>query len=255
MNYPFADRPDEDLARAAREGDEAARDRLLDEYKDVLFTCVVRLTGDRDRAESALLHGFVGWFRELGRSMPSHGIRGSMYRMALGVARRACKGRRPDMANSPKAIAEQSVELKASGARVEPGDRSSQLQWVLSTVPIRSRETLVLLEVMSLTDEQASFILGIKPSEVPSALARASRDFLEAYQTFGPPRDPRTAIGESKLRMELRAMGWESAPWHFPASVRQALRDRRLRSLGRCRTLVLVAAVLIVALTILWVVL
>jgi DNA-directed RNA polymerase specialized sigma24 family protein len=255
MIYPFADKPDEDLARAAREGDEAARDGLLEAYKDVLFTCVVRLTGDRERAESALLPGFVRWFRGLGRSTPSHGIRGSMYRMALAVARTACKGRRPDMANSPKAIAAQSAELKASGARVEPGDRSSQLQWVLSTVPVRSREVLVLLEVMGLTAEQAAFILGIKTVEVPAALARASRDFLEAYEACGPPHDPRTAIGEPKLRTELRAMGWESAPWHFPVSVRQSLRDRRPRFLRHRRTLALLAVVLVVALIVLWVVL
>ncbi len=255
MIYPFADVPDEDLARAAREGDEIARDRLLDGYKDVLFTCVVRLTGDRERAESALVQGFVTWFRGLGGTKPSHGIRGAMYRMALDVARDACKGRRPDVAHSPKAAAEQAEELKACGARIVPADRSSQLQWVLAAVPTRSREVLVLIDVMGLTDEQAAFILGIKSAAFPDALARASREFLKAHQAYGPPLDPRRATDESKLREELRGMGWESAPWHFTVSVRQALRDRRQLSRGRSRTLLILGVVLVVALIVLWLIL
>jgi RNA polymerase sigma-70 factor, ECF subfamily len=255
MIYPFADVPDEDLARAAREGDEVARDRLLDEYKDVLFTCVVRLTGDRERAESALVEGFVTWFRGLGRTKPSHGIRGAMYRMALDAARDACKGWRPDMAHSPKAAAEQAEELKACGAKIDPADRSSQLQWVLAAVPTRLREVLVLFEVMGLTNEQTAFILGIKPAEFPDALARASREFLKAHQMYGPPLDPRRATDESKLREELRGMGWESAPWHLTVSVRQALRDRRRLSRGRSRTLLILGVVLLAALIILWLIL
>jgi len=255
MIYPFADVPDEDLARAAREGDEAARDRLLDEYKDVLFTCVVRLTGDRELAETALVRGFVTWFRRLGRTKPPHGIRGAMYRLALDVSRDACKGRRPDMARSPKAAAEEAEELKACGASIGRADRSSQLQWVLAAVPTRSREVLVLIDVMGLTDEQAAFILGIRPAEFPAALARASQEFLKTHQAYGPRLDPGAATDGSKLRKELRGMGWESAPWHFAVSVRQALRDRRQQSRGRGRTLLMLGVVLAVALIILWLIL
>ncbi|MBP1655060.1 MAG: polymerase sigma factor [Bacteroidetes bacterium] len=255
MIYPFADVPDEDLARAARGGDEIARDRLLDEYKDVLFTCVVRLTGDRELAETALVRGFVRWFRGLGGKKPPHGIRGAMYRLALDVARDACKGRRPDVSCSPKAAAEQAEELKACGASVGQADRPSQLQWVLAAVPTRSREVLVLIDVMGLTDEQAAFLLGIKPAEFPAVLSRATQEFLKTYQAYGPRPDPRTATDGPKLRKELRGMGWESAPWHFAVSVRQALRDRRQQARGRSRTLLILGVVLVAALIILWLVL
>lgn len=255
MTYPFADVPDEDLARAAREGDEVARDRLLDEYKDVLFTCVVRLTGDRERAEPALVRRLVTWFGGLGGAKPSHGVRASMYRLALDAARDACKGRRPDVAQSPKAAAEQAEELEACGVRVGPADRSSQLQWVLAAVPARSREPLVLVDVMGLTDEQAAYILRIRPADLPDVLGRASQEFLKAYQAYGPPPDPRRSIDASTLRKELRGIGWESAPWHFSVSVRQALRDRRRQSSGRRRTLLMLGAILVVALVILWLIL
>ena len=254
MTYPFADKPDLDMARAALEGDDAARDRLIDTYKDVLFTCVLRLTGDAERAESALVHGLSGWFHDVRRVLASHGVRGSLYRMALREARKASKEVRPDAMQSPKAVAEQSAELTASGATVEPFDRSSQLQWVLMTLPFRSRELLVLIDVMGMTDEQAAFVLGMRPSDLPGALARAARDLLDAYEKYGPPHPPSSVIQESKLRSDLRAMGWGPAPWHLSSSVRQALLQDRGR--GRRRTTVAVVALILLAvLVILWVLL
>lgn len=255
MTYPFADKPDEDLARAAREGDDAARDRLLGVYRDALFTCVVRLTGSSERAESALVRGFVRWFCALRRALPPQGIRGSMYQMALGVARKVSKESRPDIARSPRAVGTRAAELAACGAQVEPESRPAQLQWLLASLPLRSRQLLVLVDVMGMSDEQAAFLLGMKPPDVPAALARASRDLLGAYLEYGPPHDPSATVVDAELRAELRAMGWETAPWHFTVSVRQELLRLPEGTRGRGRTLAILAALLIVVLIILWVVL
>lgn len=252
MNYPFADKPDDDLARQARDGDEAARERLLDSYIDVLFTFVVRLTGDSERGAEALRDGFAGWFRALRRSAAPQGVRGSMYRMALAAARAAGRGLRPNPAHSPRAAEEQAAELKATGARVEGADRAAQLQWVLAAVPARSREVLVMADIMGMSDEQTAFILGIKPSAVAGARTLASRELLETYTRYGPVHKPGSGPEESKLRAELRAIGWDTAPWHFKAAVRQALRDRRDPVDRRLWKMLLIGLVLLLTLLFLW---
>jgi DNA-directed RNA polymerase specialized sigma24 family protein len=252
MHYPFADKPDEELARAARDGDDGARARLLDIYDDILFTCAVRLLGDPELAEAALRDGFTRWFRGLRRSGAPHGVRGSMYRMALAASRAAGKGSRPRIGESPRAAAERDEELKSSGAQVAPPDRRAQLQWILSAVPARSRELLVLIDVMGLTEEQAAFVLSVKRSDIPAALDRASRGLVGAYMKYGPPHGPGTQVSAAALRAELRAMGWETAPWHLSGSLHQALRDRRDPARSRRRALLLAGLVFVAALVFLW---
>jgi DNA-directed RNA polymerase specialized sigma24 family protein len=231
MASPFEDSADVDLAKAARGGDEAARDRLLEAYRDALFTCVVRIAGDRRRSEAALRDGFVDWVRALNKSLPSSGIRVSLYRMAVRAGRKALTGRGPGQGASPRVLAELAAELRSCGAEVPPRDRSSELQWLLRILSARSRELLVLIEVMGLSDDQAGVILGMKPAAVPEALQRATDELSRADKDHGVPA-PTGETASANPRAELHLLGWETAPWHFSPSLQQAIlrdRDRRLR--------------------------
>jgi RNA polymerase sigma-70 factor (ECF subfamily) len=254
MRYPFADKPDDELARAAQGGDEDARERLLDSYHDVLFTLVVRLVGDRERAEAALTRGFTAWFRSLQRASLPRGVRGSLYRMALRAARKSSREIPHDASCSPRAAAALDEELKESGASIGPPDRHAQLQWILAAVPVPSRELIVLLDVMGVTEEQAAFLLGITPAHLPAALERAGRHLLETYAAYGPPHDAPEKVTAATLREEIRGMGWEAAPWHMRSSLRQALRDRRDPVLQRRRTIALVALIVVATAIFLWIV-
>jgi RNA polymerase sigma-70 factor (ECF subfamily) len=176
------DRRDESLVAAAREGDEAAFERLLSRHEGRVLR-VLRLLGvpDSDR-EDVAQEIFVRVFRNLGRFRPGHSFSGWTYRITVNAAhdhRRGAARRRLREAGWHPGLDDAPDRAPGPAERVAGLDRARLLEAALAHLSERERAVFVLCELEGLATGAVARALGISGITVRRHLGRARRHLRE----------------------------------------------------------------------------
>jgi RNA polymerase sigma-70 factor (ECF subfamily) len=217
-----------DLA-AARRGDEAAFDRLVEPHRAALQAHCYRMLGSRDDAEDtvqdALLRAWRGLPRFEGRSTP----RSWLYRIATNacldaIARRPKRvlpidyGPPADPGDAPGEPAAEAVWVEpypddalglpdgyaAPAARYEQRE-AVELAFIaaLQHLPARQRAVLILREVLGFSAREVADALDTTVASVNSALQRARRT-LDARLPDESQQATLRALGDAAVRDVVR---------------------------------------------------
>jgi RNA polymerase sigma-70 factor, ECF subfamily len=150
-----------------------------------LFRYLQRLTGDEDVAEDIAQEAFV---RLLKQPLPEAEVRPWVFTVAVNLVRdRARKTERrgrllqaaPDLVTRP-ALPDEDVERS---------ERIAAVREVLSRIPERDRQLLLMREEGFKYDEIAS-VIGVAPASVGTLIARALKKFMTEYEGGGTIDEP-----------------------------------------------------------------
>jgi RNA polymerase sigma-70 factor (ECF subfamily) len=166
---------DEALVRAARAGDRAAFDTLVERHQRLVYGVCYRLLGNRDDAADAAQDTFLRAFRSL------RGFRGHssfttwLYRVAVNASlnRSGARGPRQEPI-------ERADQVPARGesplAGLEREERAAAVRAAVARLPRRQRLTLVLRVYHDLSHEEIARVLGRSVGTVKANLFFALRN-------------------------------------------------------------------------------
>jgi RNA polymerase sigma-70 factor (ECF subfamily) len=176
---------DDELARRARLGDEAAFDTLVDRYQERVYRLSRRLTGNRADAEDALQETFLRVFRRLSTFRGESRFSTWLYRIATNTSLMLCRsrGRRrsePLEAYLPRFDAEGRHARNVDHARAARADvileRSRVARDVasaLARLPSAYRTAFVLRDLEEMSTTEVADVLRLTPAAVRQRVHRA----------------------------------------------------------------------------------
>ena len=215
----------EQLHAAARRGEEAAFQRLVEPYRRELYAHCYRMTGSVQDAEDALQDALVRAWRAIGRQQEPRALRAWLYRIATNTSLDLIK-RRPDRV----------LPFDHGGAgdpHDGPGPPLNEIAWIepypdeqgglddayaspdaryelretvelafiaaLQHLPARQRAVLVLREALGFSAQEVADLLDTTVASVNSALQRA-RASVEDRLPDASQQATLKALGDQKLR-------------------------------------------------------
>lgn len=168
------------LLERFRAGDEQSFEQLFERHYDLVYGVLFRLTGTRAEAEDLAQDVFLKLYRQPIRHASN--VAGWLYRVAVNTGYNALRANqrrywreqataldqpKPDSPESLAARREEQQQVRAALAKLKP----------------RSAKLLILRESGFSYDELAGMI-GVSPTSVGTLLARARKQFEEAYRTM-----------------------------------------------------------------------
>jgi RNA polymerase sigma-70 factor (ECF subfamily) len=233
----MAESSDPDLVRAAREGDRAALETLLERHEPRVFRFAARLCRDREDAKDVLQETLLAMARTIGDFRGAS----SLSTWLFTIARSFCIKKRRRSRFAP--AAEQSLEALAPSERDRLADPSrgayeqlaarraaAALDAAIAALAPGHREVLLLRDVEGLKAKEVADVLGISVEAVKSRLHRARAALRESVAPVlgfsaepGRPGCPEIASLFSKhLEGDL-------------SRERCARMEKHLEGCGRCR--------------------
>lgn len=194
-----ADRPDDELVRAARDGDMAALDTLLRRHQPRLLALCRRLTGDPTDAEDACQEALIALARGLRRFDGRSAFTTWAYRVTtntcLDELRR--RRRRPVPSEDPIAGPERSGRpaLRSGPQPVATGDPGDgiaarlDVDTALAAIAPDFRAAVALRDLCQLSYDEIAEVLDVPPGTVRSRIARGRAALLPLLSD--PPFGPR----------------------------------------------------------------
>lgn len=174
--------PEEDLAKAAAQGDGAAFSALLDRVYDRLFALCFRLTGQRAEAEDLTqdiclaLPGKLASYRGEARVMTW------LYRIAVNAAH---DRRRRAETHARHAAAWGEVELARRAEADEAAAAEAWLAEAMAALPETLRETLAVVLDAGLTQAEAAAVLGVKEGTIAWRMSEIRKALSAQKETAG----------------------------------------------------------------------
>jgi RNA polymerase sigma-70 factor (ECF subfamily) len=169
------------LVAAAKEGDRAAFDRLVQlTYADT-FTLAYRLTGDEEDARDVVQESYLRAYRGLRRFRGDAQFSTWLYRITANCAATYLgkRGRHRHEELSDDLPLESDRPAGNPEANLDHRARSDSLQEALRRLPPRLRAVVVLRDVYDLSHESIAAELGISESAAKVRLHRARRKLRE----------------------------------------------------------------------------
>ena len=157
---PGAIRPDEELVRQARAGDESAQDELVDRHHAVVYRTVLGILGDADDAADATQETFMRAFRALGRFRGEARFRTWL----LTIAANAARGMHRKRERRREKPLEEAPDVPASGR--DGSDAASETEEVervrrlLAKLPEKQRLAVQLRTQEGLSFKEVAEIIG-----------------------------------------------------------------------------------------------
>jgi RNA polymerase sigma-70 factor (ECF subfamily) len=203
------------LVEAARAGDQAAFERLVDRYRRRLHAHCYRMLGSLQDAEDALQETLLAAWRGLGGFEGRSSLQTWLYRIATHASLRLAERRRPRLLSEDRSpawndvwelggIVDEPVWLEPFPDAADPADRYQQHESVelafvaaLQHLPANQRAVLILREVLEFSAAEAAELLDTTVPAINSALQRARKTV-----------DTRLADGQAA---EIRALGKQGA--------------------------------------------
>lgn len=173
------DSPLEGLVAAARAGDRAALEALLEAIERRVFGFAYRLTGNRAAAEDVSQEVFLKICRRLDQYRGGSSFLGWVYRITVRQAHDWRRSTGPATGELPEAMAGPVLDP----AREEQLRRVEEAMRVLSE---KERQALVLTEIEGFTSVEAARVLGTLAITVRVRAAQARKKVRRALSPYYP---------------------------------------------------------------------
>jgi RNA polymerase sigma-70 factor (ECF subfamily) len=173
---------DEDLLAAYQQGDPGAFEALLRRHRAPLFTFLVRMLGDREKAADLAQETFLRIVK--GAQAWEHRARFQTW--LFTIARNLCadhgrreRFRRADSLDSEGPDGEPSMVESVPGTEIDPGRGAESarlrpvLQKALLSLPAEQREVFVLREQAGLPFREIAELVGVNENTVKSRMRYA----------------------------------------------------------------------------------
>ena len=175
-----------------RDGDESAFPEIVRRYKDRLVSTVIRLVGDRDKAEDVVQETFLRVHRNAHRYKTIARFSTWVYTIALNIAKNEIRNTRRRRTTS---LWEIGPERDGEGAAFDIPDDSERpdealerrnlrdiLERCIERLPQKYKTILVLRDVEGLSYEEIAEILKLPQGTVKSRMNRARLRFKELLE-------------------------------------------------------------------------
>lgn len=141
---------------AARRGNVAAFNRLIDACQDEAYALAFRLLGDESSASQALQHAVSRAHNQMDR------CRGEFRLWFLRTVVESCR-------------ATEGTVLKPGrfGVTAVPGVTAGDVQSLLNSLPLELRLSAVLVDILGLSYDQAALVAGVQVSSIRRSVALA----------------------------------------------------------------------------------
>ena len=161
---------DADLVERLKARDAAAFDVIYDRFNMRLFTFLIRLSRDRDRAQDLLEDTWLRLVTHADRLRPDTSLGPWLFTVARNLYLSECRAR----------VLEQSDEDIVSHASPAPSpfeetaanESHRRLEAALASLPLHYREVLLLVAVDGLSTAEAAAVCGISNDAVRQRLSR-----------------------------------------------------------------------------------
>lgn len=167
---------------ALRRGDLGAYEQLIEKYKDVVYSYLARLVGDRAWAEDLCQETFLRVYRNRDEYTERHQFKAWLYRIARNLAldflRR--ERRRPTVALPPGPVHVGPGPAEETRARELEG----AIERAIGQLPVKFRNVLVLCALEGMSYEEAAEIEGCPAKTISSRLSRARRRFADSLEAY-----------------------------------------------------------------------
>jgi RNA polymerase sigma-70 factor (ECF subfamily) len=184
-----AERPEHELIRSARAGDQDAFAELVMSHADRVYGALRRFGLDPDEADEVAQEVFVRAWRGLARFEERSQFSTWLYRIAFNEAQRRL-ARRPPPAASGQAGDEDAIAGLTAPIDTGPQARALErefermLEQALAELPADLRAAVVLRDLERLSTEEAAEVAGVRQAAFKSRLHRGRmqlRALLEPY--------------------------------------------------------------------------
>jgi RNA polymerase sigma-70 factor (ECF subfamily) len=204
------ERTDEELLAAYQQGDPGAFEALLRRHRAPLFTFLLRMLGDRERAEDLAQETFLRIVR--GAQAWEHRARFQTW--LFTIARNLCvdqsrrdRFRRADSIDAAGPEGEPSMVESVPGREIDParGAESARmrplLQQALLALPAEQREVFVLREQAGLPFREIAELVGVNENTVKSRMRYALEGLRKALLAAGVSAEVASDDATSGVRL------------------------------------------------------
>lgn len=188
---------EQDLIRAAQQGDLTAFNQLVLRYQSLAYNVAYRVMGQSDQAADATQDAFIKAYKALNR-FRGHSFKAWLLRIVTNTCYdmlRASKRRPTDSLDDVLVNPEHRWRLTDPGERpdehAERQELAQVLHWAIAQLPPAQRTVVVLSDVQGLSYDEVSQAMGISLGTVKSRLSRARsklRILLQMHEEHLPPR-------------------------------------------------------------------
>ena len=166
---------DEALVRAARAGDRAAFDTLVERHQRLVYGVCYRLLGNRDDAADAAQDTFLRAFRGLQGFRERSSFTTWLYRVAVNASLNR-SGARPSRQDPIERADQVPARGDSPHAGLEREERAAVVRAAVARLPRKQRLTLVLRVYHDLSHEEIARVLGRSVGTVKANLFFALRN-------------------------------------------------------------------------------
>jgi RNA polymerase sigma-70 factor (ECF subfamily) len=197
------------LINAARRGDLDAFNKLVLKYQDLVFQRAFWIMHEAESADDATQEAFIKAFRNLSRYR-SGSFRAWMLRIVTNTCYDELRRRKRSRTVSFVQPAPDGSETDLLDVLFDPDlsieknldqlEMLADLSDLINKLPEEFRETLILVDVLELTYEEAASLLSVPMGTVKSRLARARkrlRKQIAPDKDFTPRGNPTSSMGIS----------------------------------------------------------
>ena len=185
----------EGFVERAKRGDRQAFGRLVDEYKDKIYSYVSRMLGDPYEAEDVTQEAFVRAYRSLPRFRGASSFHTWLYRIASNLAIDVVRRRkRNDVSafsldeplESDDGEYEREIADDTGGPAYATGTRETQVavRRAIMYLPEKLRDVMILYELQGETYEDIAEILDVPLGTVKSRLFNARNQLKDRLQSL-----------------------------------------------------------------------
>jgi RNA polymerase sigma-70 factor (ECF subfamily) len=161
---------DEDLVERLKARDTAAFDMIYDRFNTRLFTFLVRLSRDRDRAQDLLEETWLRLVAHADRLRPDTSLGPWLFTVARNLYLSECRARVLEQADED--LLAQVSPAPSPFEETAANESQRRLEAALASLPLHYREVLLLIAVEGLSTAEAAAVCGISNDALRQRLSR-----------------------------------------------------------------------------------
>jgi len=183
-----SNRPDEELARLAADGDAAAFDEIYSRHRRFVYSLAVRMTGNQADAEDLTQESFVSVLRRVGSFRGEAMFTTWLYRLAINQVNMHFRNRssKPERQTSEGEISERGPSWAGLTDPAKPLIDRLAIEKAVQTLPRGCRAAFILHDVQGYTHEEAGRLSGHTAGTSKSQLHKARAGLRAALSGRSP---------------------------------------------------------------------